>query len=119
MEEAIQFKELIEEFLPPIPQIQLYNDNAAAVTFGNSSGTKPFRKHHVRTKFLMVQDQINKGNFQLIHLKNNRLFTDIFTKPQGRKKFHRFRDELKQGNFPSLLLTKISRQQQKETVKIP
>jgi hypothetical protein len=106
MEEAIQFKELIEEFYPDLPHIDLYNDNSSAVTFGNSSGSKPFKKHHVRTKFLMVQDQVSKGNFKLIHLKNTRLFTDIFTKPLSKKKFTKFRDNLKQGNFPSKLKTK-------------
>ena len=45
MEETIQFQELIEDLHPQQIPINLYNDNKAAVTFGNGEGTKPFKKY--------------------------------------------------------------------------
>ena len=106
MEETIQFQELIEDLHPQQIPINLYNDNKAAVTFGNREGTKPFKVHHIRTKFLKIQDLVRKKKFTLIHMSNSKLFTDIYTKVLGPKKFIKFRESLKRNNFPKSLLIK-------------
>jgi hypothetical protein len=106
MEETIQFQELIEPYHPQTVPIRLYNDNKAAVTFGNTEGSKPFKIHHIRTRFLKIQDLVRKKRFELIHLSNSKLFTDIFTKPLGPRKFAKFRESLKRNNFPISLQLK-------------
>ena len=106
IEATLLFKEIIEEYSPQLPPTKVYNDNAAAVHFGNSEGSKPYKRHHVRTRVLMVQDEVRKGAFKLIHTPHKRLFTDIFTKASGEKKFKKFRELLKQGGKQEQVLTK-------------
>ena len=53
IEATLLFKEIIEEYSPQLPPTNVYNDNAAAVHFGNSEGSKPYKRHHVRTRVLL------------------------------------------------------------------
>ena len=71
----------------PTKPMLVFCDNKAACMLSNSNHTTK-RMKHVAVRLAFLQEHVNEGNVQLIHISTNGNLADIGTKPLTARQHH-------------------------------
>ncbi|KAJ1527993.1 hypothetical protein ONE63_007921 [Megalurothrips usitatus] len=92
-QELKYMKSFVEELLGVKPKITLYVDNQSAIAM-IKSGQLSRKSKHIDVKYHFVNDELQKGWFNIKHVKSQENLADILTKPLCRRVFENLKTVL-------------------------
>jgi len=76
-----------------LKKVPLYGDNTSAINLTNSL-IQHSKTKHIEIGHHFIRDHIQKGDIEIMFVKTENQFVDVFTKPLACDRFNKLRTEL-------------------------